>query len=440
MEEEHEGANSVLLRVITLGVILVILPVIGLIGAVMTRMTWLAVLGGIALALGVGLVAVIWLAGLIARTNRVLLVVVFAPLLVFTNLALVPLIALNGVVATIAVGAIFPIAGVLMGIAALFGVVTMLGRALSLPIARRGVAPVKGMVVTPEAQPEVWELVHELAGRVGTAPPANIVIGADPNFFVTQAKVVCLDGELKGRTLFLSLPFCRIMTLDELRAVVAHELGHFRGWDTRFSAVFYPVYRGAVTSLVELGEEVGEGISGLPLLPAYMVLGLFLDSFSEAEARLSRTRELAADRVSVEAVGPQVTATALVKIHGFSRYWRRALAVMREHIRESRTDLNVGRFFAEAAEEGKDSLWMRKDLDQEEPLHPTDSHPPLSQRLAALQLTIKDVEHGAFTVTPGEPASTLIRDAEALELQLTQVEKQILIESHQVVEGSKIFR
>jgi len=518
MEED----DARLVRFLTLLALLVVLPVIGTIAGAASGYKLLAVLGGVALALSLGLVLAIWLAGLIARTNRVVLVATFAPLLVLTNLALVPLIAINGFIAAVAVGFIFPIAGGLMGLGALIGVVVMLNRSLSLPFARSGVGAVRGVALTRDAQPRVWQAVDDLAARIRTTAPQHIVVGLDPGFFVTQGRTTCIEpaeiapstdgtpdgagsagtasaagagtaggvlrsntaqwdrafggdddaddedraarrrkkgkkGEddevreevvagvtlrlrpLRGRLLYVSLPFCRIMSAGELRAIVAHELGHYRGRDLRFSAAFYPIYHGAIVSLRQLGAEAGGGISGWPLLPAFYLLAFLIESFAEAEARLSRTRELAADRVSVEATDQQTTASALVKIHGFHRYWRRALATLRDRIRAAEQGLNASADFAAVAQEERESPWMRRDLDQEEPPHPIDSHPPLSRRLAAVQSSIQDVAEHAFTVQPAEPAIALFEDPEPLERRLTLVEKAIMVENREAIEGSRAY-
>ncbi len=172
-------------------------------------------------------------------------------------------------------------------------------------------------------------------------------MGLEPSFFVTTARMKVISSErdlvtseeedaasaVRGRTLYLSLPFCRIMTDCELRAVLAHELGHFRGRDSRYSQAFNPLWRGAVRQLVRMKEDIEEGLwRGLPLRPAFYVLRFYLECFKEAEARVNRTRELAADQVSVRVTDHQTVATALVKIHGFGRYWKRALALLRERI------------------------------------------------------------------------------------------------------------
>ncbi|MGA2182249.1 MAG: M48 family metalloprotease [Bryobacteraceae bacterium] len=37
--------------------------------------------------------------------------------------------------------------------------------------------------------------------------------------------------------MYLSEPFCHILSVRELRAIIGHELGHFQGQDTVFSSV-----------------------------------------------------------------------------------------------------------------------------------------------------------------------------------------------------------
>src|SRR6266542_4705078 len=137
-----------LVRFMTLLMLLGVVPLLGLVVGAGTGQTPVVVMATIALALGLGLVAVIGVAGLIARTNRVLLVVLFAPLLVVTNVALVPLIALNGIVLTYGLAQLLPVAALVAGIATLFGVVAMLGRVLSFPFVRAGRGAARGVTVT----------------------------------------------------------------------------------------------------------------------------------------------------------------------------------------------------------------------------------------------------------------------------------------------------
>src|SRR5688572_10571037 len=126
---------ATVLSIVVLVGLLVVVPLIGVAVGAATQQDTVVLLGGIAIALGPLLILVIWIAGLLARTNRVLLVAVFGPLLVLPNIALVPLVALNGAVLTYALAQFLPIAALICGGATLLGTLAMLNRALTLPIA-----------------------------------------------------------------------------------------------------------------------------------------------------------------------------------------------------------------------------------------------------------------------------------------------------------------
>jgi len=188
----------------------------------------------------------------------------------------------------------------------------------SLP--QRASVTVLGLPVSPEEQPGLWTHVQRLAEQAGAGAPDHIVIGLEPHFFVSEAEVTSLDGELKGRTMFVSLPLSRMLTLDEWSAVIGHELGHFKGLDARFSRDFFPLYRGteeALMQLADFSEEDQSALVSFPVLPGLAALGHFYRSFAEAESKISRERELAADAVAAETSGRDAIASALVKIHAY---------------------------------------------------------------------------------------------------------------------------
>jgi hypothetical protein len=69
-----------------------------------------------------------------------------------------------------------------------------------------------------EAYPRLCSFVDTLAGDLGTAPPDQFIAGLDSSFFVTEAPVVCADGEFSGRTFYFSVPMCRVLTGREFSA------------------------------------------------------------------------------------------------------------------------------------------------------------------------------------------------------------------------------
>jgi Zn-dependent protease with chaperone function len=191
-----------------------------------------------------------------------------------------------------------------IGLGAIVGIWVMIKAAFSA--VRRAETRVLGRSRKLEVGDPLREFLEHLTKQIGTAMPDNVVVGFTPNFFVTEANVRCLDGVLTGRTLYLSLPLARVLSQPELGAVLGHELGHFKGSDTKFSRWFYPIYRGTGQALTGL-QEVARGGSArsFALLPAAFALSYFLDRFATAESRLGREREIAADALTYILVKPR---------------------------------------------------------------------------------------------------------------------------------------
>jgi Zn-dependent protease with chaperone function len=374
--------------------------------------------------LGPGLAVLVVVASWLGARSRLLLLALFAPGLYVVLGGLVILIALQGslvfglVYLAFATGARIPAyLPLAVGAATLFGVLALVRAALTS--LKRATGAVRGQPLDEAAAPALWARLREIADRVGAGLPRNVVVGVDEGFWVTEAPVVCSGRSLRGRTLYLSLPTCRILTHDELSAVLGHELAHFRGWDTRFSRLFYPVYRGAGISLAAIDAEAEESVvSWLTLMPAQIVLAFFWNRFSAAEEGIGRARELAADRVGAEVTSATVAATALVKLHAFDRCWRNMRGLMRGAIVRGQPLPSIGPAFAEAARRVAVPSTLAG-LDRQRLPHPTDSHPPLSQRLRALGVALEDVTAAALAVAPEPSALTLCPDAECIERELT---------------------
>ena len=188
---------------------------------------------------------------------------------------------------------------------------------------------------------------------------------------MTEGPVKAFDGTYRGRTLFLSIPFIRILSRSELVAVVGHELGHFRGADTVFSRKFYPVYRGSIQSLGVL-QASARGWMGIPSLPPLRILELFFLSFVGTERRLSRDRELAADQVGAEASSATDIGVALIKMAAYQASWGDAYAETVTALRDQRSAGNVSTRFAQLAILGARPSHLT-DVDHGRIGHPTDS-------------------------------------------------------------------
>lgn len=378
---------------------------------------------------GVFLLALIRFAGAAARGNRSLLLYLFRPGLYLTALALIGLVIVHAALAMAAIfyGESALVHRIHVGVIAAIGLGAMGGvwsiAANTFSLVRRARTWVMGTSLSRADAPDLWTLVDGLAARVGALQPQNLVVGLDPNFFVTEASVVCLNGTLAGRTLYCSLPLSRILSVDEVSAVIGHELGHFKGLDTKFSKRFYPIYRGTTASIGALRSA--EGTASIALMPAIAILSYFLECFSVAESLVSRDRELAADREGVGITSPAILAAALVKVHAFSGLWEVLQNAAAKAVREGRAFINASKTYADTVAANAKSGALRG-LDKIHLNHPTDTHPPLGVRLAALGVTVTDVSKPALSVTPSDSAISLVPTPEKIEEELSDAYHAIL--------------
>lgn len=388
-----------------------------------------------ALIAGFTLLIAIFAAARFASANRNLLVALFSPGIKLVLFVLFVLIIVQEAIATYGVYIFeatvvhrvhFFIVGAI-GLGAVIGAFTMIRAGLS--ISRRASSLVMGKSLPREEQPKLWEFVTNLAQKLTAQPPRHVVIGLEPNFYVTSADVTVVPGSTTHRdeTLYLSLPLMRILSRDELAAVVGHELGHFRGEDTKFSLRFYPIYAGTAQALAALQSRGDQGASSLALLPAFAMLSLFLEEFAKAERTIGRERELEADKAGASVASPRAIATSLLKIGAFSALWSSIRSAIIEALNQGKAYTNVSTFYAEvAASSAKPELV--DEVAQQATSHPTDTHPPTGQRVEALGLSVSALRNEALQIDPNSSSALLLDKVTELEEFLTDIEHRVLLE------------
>jgi Zn-dependent protease with chaperone function len=317
------------------------------------------------------------------------------------------------------IGTTLPLVLLLISLGAVGAAFTLIGAALKL--VKVGESHVQGLRLDPEKQRPLWELVEKLAAELGAQRPREIVAGLDPTFFVTGVPVHCLNGRARGRTPYLSLPYCRVLSQPELAAIVGHELGHFRGADLWFSHRFFPIYRGTAESIAALSDGAEDLLHSLAVLPSLSVLTFFFDAFARAERRISRERELAADRAGVEVTSALTAASALVKAHAFGPLWERCLGGLRVHARnKGPAHYNLSVAFAELVRQESSPAVLDKLGAEQLTGHPTDTHPTLEVRLRALDRSLAETSEAALQTSPDPAAVELIAEHADLEDSLSE--------------------
>jgi heat shock protein HtpX len=217
------------------------------------------------------------------------------------------LAALGGLL--VLVGSLFGELGALLGLLAGLGLVGA-SYWCSDRVALRAAGAVP---VEPEEMPEYYRMVRELCRDAGLPMPRLYVTpDAQPNAFATgrsprHAAVAVTRGLLE------------VLTPRELRAVLAHELGHVGNRDILLTSVAAAVASG-ITFLAELagwlpwfaGSDDEDEPGPLGLLAAALLAPI---AATLLQLALSRQREFEADRTGAALLGDgRALASALVKI------------------------------------------------------------------------------------------------------------------------------
>lgn len=220
---------------------------------------------------------------------------------------------------------------------------------LAIPIVRglfmlrtpKGEGPA-GVTVGEAQEPELWAVVRDIAQQVGTRAPDEIVLIDEVNAAVAE------DAKLLGlrpgtRRLYLGLPLMTGLDEMQLRAVLAHEMGHYANFDTRLTPL---IARGRAQLIRTIGyfheradkkvakerakqerkdekriakgkkakgvDTEGEGAMYRAMAKIYIAYGNF---YMRATRSTSRRQELAADLASVRVIGRDSAASALRELN-----------------------------------------------------------------------------------------------------------------------------
>jgi len=270
-------------------------------------------------------------------------------------------------------------------------------------VPRRGRFTPPGVRITQAEQPALVGLIDDEARACGEAPPNEIYVTFEANAGV-------LELGRRRRVMLVGLPLLQIITERGLRAVIAHEYGHYAGGDTRLGPWIHRTRETVLRTIAHLSDEDGDEswTQALVRLP-FLWYG---HAFLRITNAISRREEFAADAFAARRAGRDVHVDTLRRVHAlgpsFDAYWSNEVAPLLSAGRRPPVGEGFKAFvhapaIADAAREH-----LEHELEQGV-TDPYDSHPSLAERIAAVQ-----------DCPPGEPdesqpAAALISDELALE-------------------------
>lgn len=284
---------------------------------------------------------------------------------------------------------------------------------------------VTGELVPEDAAPALWRRIRELAQTRGTAPPRQIVAGIDANFFVTEQPLTVSGHGVDGRTLYVSLPLLRLLDTQEADAVLAHELEHFAGGDTRNSATLGPLL-----SHFDLYRMHMHAMA-LTKVVAYL-LDFYRVIFEIAMMRSSREREFAADRAAAKATSLQAVVHALIKISAYAAYQNKIQGTLFAEDRRHDGALDIARRIATGLQEFGRSDEFAGVLRAGEVPHPFDSHPPLSERMRSVGHVVDETRFADIVChRPEATWADAVNDAADIETRLWRAYESDFSQMHE---------
>ena len=262
-----------------------------------------------------------------------------------------------------------------------------------------------GPELTQASQPKLTALVREVAAATGQAMPSEIYLAPDVNAFVMERGGVMGIGS--KRVMGVGLPLLASLSIGQLRAVIAHEFGHYVGGDTKLGPWIYKTRAAILRTVHSLAQH-----SGILMKP-FEWYGL---AFLRITHAVSRGQEFVADATAVRVAGKDAMKGALQSIEraavAYGPYWQMEVGAVVDRGYRPPFIAGFQRFVNAPSVMPKLEEHVAHQIAQGKS-DPYDTHPSLRERLAAIDA--HSASAGAARAGDDALAITLLDDVAALE-------------------------
>ncbi len=251
-----------------------------------------------------------------------------------------------------------------------------------------------GPILRRSDAPGLFEEVAEVARRLGVRPPEEVRLA-----FLPCCGVIAWRN---SRALLLGLPLLHVLTLAELRAVLAHELAHLANGDATWSA-------GSLRFVERLGQALDDP-DGRAWGPLRLWARICRTLGSAWIVPIARGQEARADRASAGLAGGRASASALIKVALVQPLFRELLAHQDPELLAASNLYETFRaLWSRLPEPLLESMRWR--LLAVDPGVSDSPHPPLPDRVAMVQ----SFADRPIVAAENQPAIALVGDPEWLE-------------------------
>lgn len=183
--------------------------------------------------------------------------------------------------------------------------------------------------ITKEDEPELFQLIHEIVSEVGTKFPKKVFLSTKVNASVFYDSNFWSMFFPVRKNLEIGIALINTSTKNELKAILAHEFGHFSQRSTKIGSYVNNVNK-MINNLVNDNDEFDKTMHDLSNLSGYFgifvviafnlirviqwLLGKFYFLVNINYLKLSREMEFHADEVAASVAGKQAMSTALLRL------------------------------------------------------------------------------------------------------------------------------
>jgi len=249
------------------------------------------------------------------------------------------------------------------------------------------VEPPVGVRLAPNLTPALHSLIQSLRGPLRVRPFRDVLLGTGME--VRTVRVPRLAGLLGFHDyLVVGLPLMLALPIEQLHALLAHELAHSSRRGRVRGAAVYRLRSGWLCLLESLATS--RSLYVLPLRPFFRT---FAPWYASISAPVARDHELAADRRAALTTSRDQLAGALIRLGVIERFMverfqPKLLSDLRLY---GVPPTGLSRRFEQALDGVRDDsrfdAWVDTAIHRDRPPAQDDTHPPLRQRLSALALS-----------------------------------------------------
>lgn len=283
-----------------------------------------------------------------------------------------------------------------------------------------------GPLLTPIDQPRLFSVLSGVARAIQQEMPREVYAVGDVSAWVASRGGIMGFGS--RRVMGLGLPLLQALSVEQFRAVLAHEFGHYQAGDVALGPWIH-----------KTGSAIARAIHDVREDWLRHVFGWYGRLFLRATQATSRRQEFIADQIAATVIGSQALADGLVQaqlaeVQHFDFMLTEVCNVVSAGFLPPLTD-GFGTFLRSPPvrarmSQARDAILSSEPIERDVYV----SHPTLRQRLAALRV---EASHGGHVDTP---AITLLNQVEHLDRMLIEIERGPTRATLQSIEWNDVWR